>query len=192
MKEEFAGYKSDIDDTNEKTLLELTQMQRLFSEVSEEKEMQTKKRQDSDRKLLALQTKHEDEVRLRLDIEIKINKLQNYTRVITKHEVTLNRRIEELEIIVAEYKSRCLDQEKEIVLLRSYKLQSEMTKQLNEVKIISVQQNEMETKEKLISVTMNMQQKDSDLANKTNMTMQLQSVLDTKDSRIRVLNDIVS
>lgn len=48
-----------------------------------------------------------------------------------------------------------------------------MSKQIDEVKIESVQKNEMQTKEKLISVTMNMQQKDRDLASKTNLTMQL-------------------
>lgn len=97
-------------------------MSRLFSEVSEEKELQAKKRQESDRKLLALQTKHEDEVRLRLDIEIKINKLHNLTKVMKNHEVTLNRRIEELEHSLTDYRSRCQLQEEEIVTLRSYKL----------------------------------------------------------------------
>ena len=167
-------------------------MSRLFSEVSEEKELQAKKRQESDRKLLALQTKHEDEVRLRLDIEIKINKLHNLTKVMKNHEVTLNRRIEELEHSLTDYRSRCQLQEEEIVTLRSYKLQSEMSKQIDEVKIVSVQKNEMQTKEKLISVTMNMQQKDRDLASKTNLTMQLQSVVDNRDSRIRALTDVVS
>ena len=72
-------------------------MQRLYEEVSDEKEVQTQKRQESDRKLLSLQTKYEDEVRLRLDIEIKINKLHNLTKKMQTHEETLNRKIEELQ-----------------------------------------------------------------------------------------------
>lgn len=103
-------------------------MQRLYSEVSEEKEIQTKKRQESDRKLLALQTKYEDEVRLRIDIELKINKLHNLTKVMKNHEDTLNRRIEELEQSLLDFQQRCETQAEEIVKLRSYKLQSEMNK----------------------------------------------------------------
>ena len=54
VKEEYGRYKAAIDETSKKTELELTMMQSLFSEVSEDKELQTKKRQESDRKLMAL------------------------------------------------------------------------------------------------------------------------------------------
>ena len=80
------------------------------------------------------------------------------------HEKTLIRKIDDLEHNVTDYRTRCQQQEEEIVILRSYKLQSEMTKQLNEVKIESVQKNQMQTKDQLISATINMQQKEHDLA----------------------------
>ena len=97
VKAEFGKYKLEMDETSKKNEQKLGEMQRLYEEVSDEKEVQTQKRQESDRKLLSLQTKYEDEVRLRLDIEIKINKLHNLTKKMQTHEETLNRKIEELQ-----------------------------------------------------------------------------------------------
>lgn len=65
------------------------------------------KRQEIEKKYLAFQSKYEDEVRLRLDFEIKINKLHNLTVALKNHELTLNRKIEEFEIRVSEYSKRC-------------------------------------------------------------------------------------
>lgn len=156
LKSNFTKYKLELEDTNKKNLAKLKEMQQQFTEVSEEKEIQIKKRQESDFKLLGLQTKFEDEVRLRLDIEIKINKLHNLTKVMKNHEVTLNRRIEELELSQKDFKIRCQTQAEEIVSLRSYKRQSEMKKEENEAEMQSVKLNELQTKEKLITVTESM------------------------------------
>ena len=78
-------------------------MKLVQEDAFEEKTRETKKRQEAERRLLALQAKYEEEVRLRLDFEIKINKLHNLTVAFKNHEDTLNRRIEVLEASLADY-----------------------------------------------------------------------------------------
>ena len=51
-------------------------------------------------------TKYEDEVRLRIDFEIKINKLHNLNMSLTNHKLTLDERIKDLEVELGRAKER--------------------------------------------------------------------------------------
>lgn len=59
--------------------------------------MAVRKRYEAEKKLSSIQSKHEEEIRLRLDFELKINKLHNLTMSMKNHELTLTRKIDELE-----------------------------------------------------------------------------------------------
>ena len=88
-------------------------------------------------------------------------------------ETALNSKIEELELDMSQMRDRLKSQQEEIVKLRSQTLQQELEKQLDDTKIESVIANEKETKEKLLLVTENMQEKDMALSKKTNLNMKL-------------------
>ena len=191
VREEFASYRAEIEGNSKKLEAELQSIQGIYTEVLEEKDIAVRKRQEAERKLFAVQTNYEDEVRLRLDFEIKINKLHNLTMALKNREKTLDAKIEELERDLKESKDSCRSQAEEIVQLRSWKIKQEMDKQLDEVKLESSQKNELETKERLIVVTQTMQQKDSDLASKTSLNLALQNVVDQRNSRIRALQDAI-
>lgn len=148
-------YKEEIVATLTSTQNELQETRRAFVEANDEKTIEMQKRIESDKKLVATVAKHEEEIRLRLDFEIKINKLHNLTMALKNHEVVLNRKIEALEHDLGEYRARCQTQQEEIVTLRSWKLQQQMIKNLDDVKIESVQKTGNETKQQLISVTQN-------------------------------------
>lgn len=96
--------------------------------------------------MFTIQDKHEDELRLRLDFELKINKLHNLNVALRNHEITLNRNIEQLEHDLKECRLRIKIQQEEIVELRSWKAHQEQIKRLDDVKIECVQQNEVATK----------------------------------------------
>ena len=62
-----------------------------------------------------------------------------------------------------------------------------MIKQIDDVKIEVVEQHAMQAKQKLISAVENLQQADKELSHKTHLNLQLQSVVDNRESRIRAL-----
>mmetsp|Transcript_31016 Transcript_31016/g.41119 ORF Transcript_31016/g.41119 Transcript_31016/m.41119 type:complete len:86 (-) Transcript_31016:494-751(-) len=80
------------------------------------------------------------------------------------HENTLNRKIDEHEYNLEQFRLRCQTQQEEIVKLRSRILQQSMEKELDDTKIESVVKNEKETKQMLMKVTENLQGKDHALS----------------------------
>ena len=64
------------------------------------------------------QVKYEDEVRLRIDFEIKINKLHNLNMSLGNHKSTLDDNIKDLQEELSRSKSRIEDQDKEIIDLK--------------------------------------------------------------------------
>jgi hypothetical protein len=63
-------------------------------------------------------TKYEDEVRLRIDFEIKINKLHNLNMGITNHKSALDERIKDLEVELTREKKRIAVQDQELIDLK--------------------------------------------------------------------------
>lgn len=59
---------------------------------------------------------------MRLDFEIKINKLYGLNVALRSSELSLKRKIEDIEATMLEYKERNKVQAEEIVMLRSCKL----------------------------------------------------------------------
>lgn len=72
-------------------------------------------------------TKYEDEVRLRIDFEIKINKLHNLNMSLSNHKATLDENIKDLEVELARSKTRIGSQDEEIVNLKLENQQKEST-----------------------------------------------------------------
>lgn len=75
--------------------------------------------------------------------------------------------------------------------LRSFKQKSQIIKEIDDATIQSVKLNERSTKDKLLDIVQNLQVADREIATKNSLTLQLQNVLDNRDSKIRALTDIV-
>ena len=78
----------------------LKEKERRFNEIELEKDHAVQMRIKAERQVVSQHSRHEDEVRTRIDLEMKINKLYNTNLILNNHEVTLTSKITEHEHVV--------------------------------------------------------------------------------------------
>ena len=165
--------------------------ERNYYRVQQEKMAIEQAKMKVDQQMMALQTRYEDEVKLRVDFEVKINKLHNLTITQRNHDTTLNKRIEQLNSSLTEYRNRCEVQEAEIIQLRSYKAKADLIKNENEVVIEAAKRDVMSNKMKIQKVTSEMEITDTKLSQKSKLNLQLHGEIAQRNSKIKTLTDLV-
>ena len=76
---------------------DLKMKERLYDELEREKEKAVQDKLRAERQVVSHLGRHEDEVRVRIDLEMKINKLYNTNLTLNNHTATLNSKVTEYE-----------------------------------------------------------------------------------------------
>ena len=113
----------------------LKEKERKYNDLEQEKEIAVQDKIRAERQVVSHHNRHEDEVRTRIDLEVKINKLYNTNLSMKNHTVTLNSKVTEYEHLIESLKEYGRNQEAEIVSLRSYKAHTEFLLGENKIRI---------------------------------------------------------
>ena len=126
MEKDFAEYKKQFDADNAQTLERLKETERQFEILVDAKSEAELNQAKAERQYELAKKNLEDEIRVRVEFELKISKLYNQSVTYTNRNRGLERTVAQDAVEKSNLKEQIFDLERQVIELQNYKKRTEV------------------------------------------------------------------